>query len=456
MAADKIIDIQHVYFKYPKSPKHTLEDIHFAFEPKTLNVISGPSGSGKSSLLKILIGLVPHSIEGLYAGNVFIDGENSRDLDVGSISKKVGCVFQNPEFQLYESEVRDEFPFREYKPDEIDHPMFHILDMKKLYYRKISELSSGEKQKVAITSILVRGQEILIMDEPLATLDHDSCERLIDSLVKLRDETGRTIIVIEHRWKQLAPHADKIVWIVDGKVKEIQEKPIKWEDNPFELKEEWKNQDKQIGNKVVEFTNVHCKRGTKWILQDINLHIDEREIVGLVGPNGAGKSTLSFLLAGVLKAKKGVISISGKKPKSGKGNVGISFQNPTHQLFMQTVENEVQFAQHNYKKKYEFSVEDYLELLNIKHLRNKISSDISFGEQRRTAFASSLSYEPSLIILDEPTTGLDDKNILKIIDFVYQMRELGRTFLIVSHDSRFIDAVCDRIIQIKDGRIVAC
>ena len=487
----------------------------------------GPNGSGKTTLARLLNGLLLPS-----SGEVLVDGLNSKvKEDLRLIRQKVGMVFQNPENQIITTSVEREIAFglenlnlpSEEIRERVEWALsaFHLWDYKN---SPPHSLSGGEKQRLAIASVLAMKPKYLILDEPTSLLDPEGREMLNMLIRKLADEGKVTIISITQfpeeailaqrllvmdKGRIILDDSQEKVFEEDEKLKEIglaipksleianglkrkgfrfKRKVLKIEDLIQELLslkgvnyslpviQKKTNITEQGKSKISEYLQIELENSgfiynyrninPKVALKDINLKIKKGEFVGLIGPTGSGKTTLAQLLDGLLFATSGLIRVEGLEIKEKvsylkkiRQKVGLAFQFPERQLFEETVYEDVSFGPKNLgleKEKIDSRVRKSLEVvgLDFDAFAQRSPFSLSSGEQRRVAIAGILALEPEILILDEPTAGLDFAGICRVKKILLELNKKGVTIVLISHNLELVAEVCKRIIYLKEGKIL--
>jgi len=489
--------------------------------------IIGPNGSGKTTLARLLNGLLLPS-----SGEVLVDGLNSKvKEDLRMIRQKVGMVFQNPENQIITTSVEREIAFglenlnlpSEEIRERVEWALsaFHLWDYKN---SPPHSLSGGEKQRLAIASVLAMRPKYLILDEPTSLLDPEGREMLNLLIKKLAAEGKVTIINITQfpeeailaqrllvldKGKLILDDSPEKIFEEDEKLKEIRlsapksleitnglkrkgfrfkRKVLKIEDLIQELLslkgvnyslpviQKKTNITEQGKSKISEYLQIelensgfiyNCRNiNPKVALKDINLKIKKGEFVGLIGPTGSGKTTLAQLLDGLLFATSGLIRVEGLEIKEKvsylkkiRQKVGLVFQFPERQLFEETVYEDISFGPKNLgleKEKINSRVRKSLEVVGLDFVAfaQRSPFSLSSGEQRRVAIAGILALEPEILILDEPTAGLDFAGICRVKKILLELNKKGVTIVLISHNLDLVSEVCTRIIYLKGGKIL--
>ncbi|MHA1975007.1 MAG: ABC transporter ATP-binding protein [Candidatus Hodarchaeales archaeon] len=462
-----IIRLENLSFKYRKEKTDALQGINLCVKTGEFIIITGKSGSGKSTLALALTGFIPHTIAGKISGSIKIKGTESKSTHISKISQFVGLVQQDPENQLVCPTVLEEVAFG---PENLRLERHSIkkrvnrsileLELEDLALRSTNRLSGGEKQKVAIASILSMKPEVLVFDEPSAFLDPSSLGRLVRILGNLHRD-NRTIIIIEHRPELFKSLATRVIVLEEGKIVKDQSNITR--DINYELQsiEKYHSlREKGLSNALIEAKNInfHYK---KWhILRDLNFEINTGLIYALVGNNGSGKSTLLQVLINLLPYK-GTIFFKGKDISKTKvhelsRSIGLIFQNPNHQIFEKSVLDEVFFAPRNFKifdTEIKERAEHNLKHSNLYQYKDKAPYGLSFGEKRRLNYISVDTYNPELLLLDEPFIGQDYDNVDYLLGQILTRRKNGLTTIIASHRIGLLRKFVDKFILLDKGRI---
>lgn len=496
-------------FFYPDSLKPSLDRINVKIEEGEFLVISGPSGGGKSTFLRSINGLIPNFYGGKISGEVLVHGRNASETPTNQMSELVGMVFQDPENQLISNHVEREIAFGMenlcFPNDLMKKRIEEALDavnISRLRNRITSELSGGQKQKVAIASALAMHPSILLLDEPTSELDPRSAEEVLNVIEKINDELGLTILLVEHRLERVIHHVDRILMIdggkliYDGSPRNIKSEHIEnWKVGlppvtrlslnfkdrlnngiPLTVKEarlslkgvlsnpknkiswERKNSSDRISFSMEKV--FFSYDGEKDVLKNISLNVYEGDMIALMGKNASGKTTLVKLMNGLIKQRKGKVLLFGKKIGDYSiddliKKVGIVFQDPNLHLFNDTVQEEVVFVLRNLEmeeKLIDKKVEEILRRFKIYQYRNIYPHDLSGGERQRVALASVLVSEPEILILDEPTRGMDYYLKRELISY---LREKAKTVIMVTHDVETAAEFADRVILLSEGNIIS-
>lgn len=496
--------ISGLSYRYPGQTRDALKKIDLKVHEGEFVLLMGPSGGGKSTLLRAMNGAIPHLYGGDISGDAIIHGRNTRKHGPTEFADILGMMFQDPEAQLVmtspENEVRFGLDNLGIKNGEIERRIEESLEITNIgNFRKrfIPEMSGGEKQKLALASIIAMDPKILLLDEPTSQLDPKSAEEILAILRKFNEERGVTIVLVEHRLERCFRFADRGVFLKNGKIVMddaiddyivkarkrggIFLPPISYlsgsrsNDIPTTVKTARKIVHKALLNKeltyksrsipvktglnLIRLSNVDFSYGNRKVLSKLDLIIRDGEKIALMGRNGAGKSTLLKLLNGILKPNRGIVTVNGMNTRryltSKLAKVcGYLSQNPSDYLHQKTVEGEIFLGIS--KSDVDLShIAWIIESLSLEELLDSYPRDLSAGERERVALASILALRPSVLALDEPTRGMDytQKDIL-----AGMLNEEGKkkfTSIVATHDVEFVTAYANRVIILGNGKILA-
>jgi energy-coupling factor transport system ATP-binding protein len=507
-----MITIKELSFQYSTGKAPVLNTINLTVNKGEYLAIVGPSGSGKSTLCLTLNGVIPHSITGTLSGDVMVNGKNTKEHKVHELAETVGIVLQNPESQLFAMSVEEELAFG---PENLGLPRSEIAKRIDTALKTIGlvdrerfpfSLSGGEKQKLAIASILTMEPSYLVLDEPTSQLDPQGRNGVYAVLGDLFTK-GMSLVLIEHNTEHVADHAQTVVVVHKGtlvkkgspktvfsavenmkelgiQVPEVAEfthelvkkglinevcVTLKEAENVLtHLKKESPTTTTvtntfTYGPPVVEVNNVYFSYTNTPVLQGITFTVCQGEIVAVIGQNGSGKTTLVKHINGLLRPSSGEIFVEGESVKDKSvaemaRKVGYVFQNPDHQIFADTVFEEVEFGLKNLgvpEKERATTVSQVLKQTDLSQYEHTHPTSLSGGEKQRLAIASVLVMNPRILVLDEPTTGLDLKSSRAIIKLVKTLHSLNHTVILVTHDMKLVAEMARRIVIIQEGRIVA-
>jgi energy-coupling factor transport system ATP-binding protein len=516
------IEVENLWFKYVGSEDWILKDVSFKIREGETAVIMGPSGCGKSTLLYVLAGMAPRVIKGEMKGCAKIFGRDVNEMSLSEIARNVAFVFQNPEIQVLMPTVIEELIFGlenlGLSRGEIATRVDEILEFtgfKRREYEQPQSMSPGEKQLLAIASVLAMRPRILVLDEPTSMLDHPGTRRVLNLIEKIKRETRMTLLVVEHRIEWIAEHADRVLVMSDGKVvgegtpkevfsnKELVLKtgirppqvseifyyineaisPMRSE-IPITLDEALRELDKVpiekpvtvyaetpstkglegAGEVVIEARDIWFRytKDQPWVLQGVDINVRRGEILALIGHSGVGKTTLVKHFNGLLKPWRGYVKVAGYDTKITPTSklsriVGLVYQNPEAQFFTSTIWEEMTIALRKAglkKSEIEERVKWALRVVDLEKPLNMSPHLLSFGEKHRLAIATVLAFKPAVLVLDEPFSGLDYKRSLQILLSLRKYVEEGGSVVLVAHDLQLISEVADRIAVLEKGRVV--
>jgi energy-coupling factor transport system ATP-binding protein len=493
-----MINFSRVSLVYPTSTKTILEDLSFEISEGEMVLVIGSTGTGKSSLLRLINGLVPHHTGGILAGDISVDGISTRLVRPGELSHLVGIVGQNPAQGFVTDIVEEELAFGmealNIAPDLMRKRVEEILDLLALSHlrdRAISTLSGGEQQRVAIGSALVMNPKVLVLDEPTSALDPIAAEEVLSILHRLVHDLSLTVVIAEHRLERVIGFADRIIHIAgDGSAEiNLPEEILKRSDiappivhlaralglsqvglsvrEVRRMTDDIRSNGKDLevieptqGEVAISTAKLSLSYQGKLALHEVTTNIYNGEIVALMGRNGAGKSSLLTTLVGLNKEAKGTSEICGRSSKDLKGKarreiVGFIPQEPSDLLYGQSVKCECAQAD----KDNECAAGTALALLEriVPALDpDTHPRDLSEGQRLALALAIVLSAQPQVLILDEPTRGLDYQAKTLLITLLKSFaKELNRSVLIATHDVELVAELCDRVIFLAEGEVVA-
>lgn len=465
-----MLEVQGLSVRYENRSKPAVDDVSFRISPGEFVLLMGGSASGKSTVMQAVCGFIPEIVHAEKKGTVRIDGQEFGDATSAS---RVACmVQQDPETQFCTEIVEDEVAFG---PENFRMPRAEIREAvdgalasvgaSHLLERRLSTLSGGEKQKVAIASMLAVGPRLLILDEPTSNLDPRSVREVVAAIDSLRRSKKMTIVVVEHRPGQFIELASRVMVMERGRLVMDQEKgsPGFSELALGPAARPFVPTGPRSDAKVVSVEGLGCRIGGVTILDDVTFEVAERSIVALMGENGAGKTTLLRLLTGLLEPQSGSIRLLGHEFGAGRRaepwaigrDVGLVFQNPNHQIFERTVEKEIMFAAENFGTPRQEAAEAVRRFEAVEAVRGFVHPHcLSFGQKRRVNIASASSHGPRLVLLDEPFAGQDAANAAAIRDMIGGLRTAGKTAIVVTHDVDFAREACTDVLFMRSGRVV--
>ncbi len=493
-----MIEFSDFSFQYPNNPSPVLEEISLKIPPESLSLVTGASGSGKSTFLRCINGLVPHFSGGIVSGKINVFGCNPIVSGPAEMANIVGYVFQDPKSQFVFDVVEDEIVFilenqalsRQIMKNRID-DICHKLGLENIRKNKIKNLSGGEKQLVAIASALVGLPRVLVLDEPTSQLDAGTADEVLNTIIRLKNEFDLTVLIAEQRLERLIQYTDHLINLqIQGNLQagrpqdvlqkmslvppliEIARKlkidPLPmhgkdFPDVPFSQKAKEINLPPLSKPEIprLEINNINVSIGKNHILTEINLDLYQGETLIIMGPTGSGKTTLIRAALGLIKSS-GEILYFGKPLGERKTDqiirqVAYLPQNPNDLLFAESVMDELVITLKNHHKSFDSEeLFKFLSLLNLSDKHNMYPRDLSVGEKQRTALAAITVHEPPMIFLDEPTRGLDYVNKILLADLLSTWKNEGRSILIATHDIEFAAQIADRVAILENRKIIFC
>ncbi len=464
-----LLSIESVGYRYPTSAMDVFAEVSVDVEDGEVILLRGPSGGGKSTLLRCLNGLVPHSTGGRFRGRVVVCGLDTRTHPPRVLGSRVGFVFQHPDAQFVLEDVEAELAFglenlglprplmRKRIEEVIDQVGIHPLRR-----RRIATLSGGERQRVAIAAALVMHPRAVLLDEPTSQLDPQAAEDVLQVVMRLVAELGMTTVIAEHRVERIAPFVDR-VWTIQGG--SLRSQPPRdamaesgprppvvdlglragWIPLPIGLREARRHavalalDDAQApganghGPVVCRAQDLRFSYGERTAVEQASFNVRRGEIVALMGRNGSGKTTLLKLLAGVLQAQRGRVSRQGR--------AAYVPQDADALLFAATVEEELRGVPSEIAAPFEA-------------WRSRYPRDLSAGQRQQLAIAA-VAGSADLLLLDEPTRGLDPRVKAALTSFLRLRAEAGATVMVATHDVEWAARTVDRVLMMADGELYA-
>lgn len=472
-----MIEIKNVNFRYKGSDEGSLENLSLTIHYGETVLLCGSSGCGKTTVGRLINGLIPHYYKGELTGSVTVNGRDIAQTELYDLAGVVGTVFQNPRSQFFAIDTDGEITFGAENigipPEDIvsrKNDVAREMHIERLLDRSIFELSGGEKQIIACASVSVLSPDIMVLDEPSSNLDSSAIEKLKAILADWKSQ-GKTIIIAEHRLYFLRELADRMLLLDNGRiVKELQAdeiraltfvdtermgiRPLSLTDVTY-TRENVSKHDEMLTLENFVFTYKDGKHG----INIPNLELPTNSIIAIIGHNGAGKSTLARNICGLEKKCKGVMKLGGKtlKAKDRLKNCYMIMQDVNHQLFTESVRDEVMLSitdkQITDTEKTHRS-DEILAQLDLSEYSDKHPMALSGGQKQRTAIASGIASSKPFIIFDEPTSGLDLAHMKQVAGEILKLRDMGKTVFIVTHDLEFILSCCDHIVRLEKGQAV--
>jgi energy-coupling factor transporter ATP-binding protein EcfA2 len=519
-----IIDVDSLSYKYPNATTKALDNIDFKLTEPGFIAIMGPTGAGKTTFSLTLNGLIPQFYEGTMEGSVHVLGIDTKRYRIQRLVQHVGLVMQDPESQVFGMNVLADVMFGPanlgLSYDEVMARARRALNLVGLVgfdKRSPSDLSGGEKQRLAVASVLAMHPEILVLDEPTSELDPVGREEVYQAVDRLCEDGDVTIFAIEHSPDEVVSRAENLMVFSGGKLaylgtpKDVfrnapkahdlgiripEPAELGWKlyeaglikqqqipltvDEAFELISPWIIERK---DRLAKCDTKPCRcdaEGEKEVilsvqdlshsysdeihaLRGVSLDVHKGEFIALVGQNGAGKTTLAKHFNGLLRPTKGRVIVDGKDA-AGQAIydlakvVGYVFQNPDHQIFSATVWEEAAYGlkvQGITGEKAKERVANVLELVGLSDLLELNPFTLSKGDRQKLAVASILAIEPQVLVIDEPTTGLDARGAEGMMTLIDHLNKLGHTVIIITHDMKLVAEYATRVIAMSRGKIIA-
>ncbi|CEO31995.1 ABC transporter ATP-binding protein [Paraclostridium sordellii] len=512
----KIIEFKDFTFKYRVQAKPTLKNINLTIYEGEKVLVVGPSGSGKSTLAHCINGLTPFYYQGTSQGSLKIMDKETKDMSIFEISKLVGTVLQDPDSQFIGLTVAEDIAFKlendctlQKKMKSMVEKVSKLVGIDKQLESSPYSLSGGQKQRVTLAGVTVDEVDILLFDEPLASLDPATGKSAIELIEKIKNETEKTMLIIEHRLEDvLHCDVDRIIVMNDGEIvadmnadelissdiliksgireplyitalkyagvnvtKDMKPGHIDTIDID-KFSDKLRNWDKEVvinntyknSEVLLELKNISFQyEKKKPILKDVSFKINKGEMVSIVGKNGAGKSTISKLICGFYKQTNGEIFLNNREItndsiKERAEKIGIVMQNPNQMISKTMIFDEVALGL-RFRGIDESEIKDRvyetLKVCGLYEYRNWPISALSYGQKKRVTIASILVLNPEIIILDEPTAGQDFKHYNEIMEFLLKLNKKGVTIIMITHDMHLMLEYTNRAIVLADGMKLA-
>jgi len=485
------IDFERVSFTYPDSSAPVLDEATLCIPEGSFVLVTGHTGAGKSTFIRAINGLVPHFTGGEYSGSVTLRDEtirNTLDSAPRDLADLVAFVPQDPSAAFVVDRVEDEIAYslenlgvdRTVMRRRVEETL-DALNIEALRDRSVRTLSGGERQRVAIAAALAPGPRVLLLDEPTSQLDPQGAEDVLAALQRLVHDLGITVVLAEHRLERVAGFVDLAVGLRSGmpvvvgdpaRVLELLKsgppvarlgRLLGWSPPPLTIRDARRvastlnltarPPDEGVpGASMVEATGLRAGYGRRVVLNGIDVSIAEGEIVALMGRNGAGKTTLLRCLCGLHPPESGLIEALGSAPDPGR-NVALCPQRPESLLFADSVSGEVEATLSAGASR--ATVATSLEALGIAGWRDRHPRDLSAGQRLLVAIAATAATGAPLLLLDEPTRGLDHESKARLVAFLRSWAQGGRAVMLATHDVELAAEVATRVVMIAAGDVIA-
>lgn len=463
------VSLKNVNFSYDEAP--VLRRLNLDVQAGDCLVLCGMSGCGKTTVTRLLNGLIPELFEGSLTGETSVLDINTQTEPIYTLATQVGSVFQNPKTQFFTVDVLSELAFgcENQGMPQADiltriQRVAELFDISHLLKREMFDLSGGEKQLVALASAYMVEPNVLVLDEVSSNLDFGTIEKITRILYKVKEQ-GCTIIIAEHRLYYLADLADHYLLVKNGEI------AAHYTPAEFNLLSPTKRQEaglrvQQLDMVVPDLPQLHTTESKEilelkkvsvtypkqkkpaLVVEDIQFSAGNA--VGIMGHNGAGKTSLGKAITGLLVDKQDMVLLGGKKlsPKDRMGQSFLVMQDVNYQLFCETVEKELRL-----KIGAPEHFDDVVTQLNLADILQRHPLSLSGGQKQRVAIASAILSGKKIIVLDEPTSGLDYYHMKQVSQAVAYLRQLGIFVFIISHDLEFIASTCNQILTLKTGQV---
>lgn len=483
------LKIEKLTFQYRRRDQPAISDIRLELNPGEVLLIAGASGCGKTTLMRCINGLIPHTYQGELEGEIEVFGKSVSGMTMAELAPFVGTLLQDPERQMVGSYVLNEVAFglenlglpREQILERVDETL-NFLGIGYLRDRESFSTSGGEKQKVALAGVLAMKPRLLLLDEPLASLDPASAYEALQFFRWLANE-GIAVIVVEHRVEDvLSINPEKVLYLDEGKqiyygapggLLEVVDyrkiklpapvvfKRAKSEPPPefFPLLQPSPGAEVLVSFEEVSF---RYKEELPNVLHDVSFDVRKGDVIAILGHNGAGKTTMVKHTLGLLKPTYGRVLLEGRDTRKitvaqAAHTVGYVFQSPTQMLFAPSVEEELAFGPRNLRhdpSEIDKNVDWALKTVHMEDERETPPLALSFGQQKRISIAAILAMRSRILMMDEPTAGQDYWNYISFMDAILQMPGFDAV-LFITHDLDLATIYANRVLLIYDGRILA-
>lgn len=454
-----LIETSGLHYRYPGASDWALRGVNLTINAGELVALAGPSACGKSTLALAIAGYLHGRPGAEWRGTVHVDDADVTTRSLYENADLVGLVQQNPEDQFCTLIVEDEVAFglenRCYPPQEIAARIdwaLNVVGARHLLHRHLSTLSGGEKQRVAIASILAAKPRVLILDEPTSNLDPTATQAILEVLEHLRRQESLTLIIIEHKLRTLARFAPRIVSMVQGTIAR-QHTALAKAEIPAP------RTPAPAGAVVARLERVTHRYGSHLALCDVSLSLHRGQIVALMGDNGSGKSTLLRCLMGLIRPTSGKVAILGTASPAASSlacRAGIVFQNPDHQLLGDSVWDDALMLARNtgQEERVRPQAEHLLRQSGLWEQRADSPWILSYGQKRRLNLTAATAHSPDLVLADEILIGQDPANANRLMQQLRAAADQGAAVAVALHSLAFAERYADRALFLEEGRVV--
>jgi len=482
--------VENLTFQYRRRSEPAIEKINFSVQPGQVILIAGSSGCGKTTLMRCINGLIPHTYSGEMSGDIHLFGKSVTGMGLADISQTVGTLLQDPERQILGSYVMNEVAFGleslGIPREEITPRVEKALDRLSILHLRDRETfgtSGGEKQKIALAGVLAMEPKILLLDEPLASLDPASAQEALRAFRQLANE-GIAVMIVEHRVEDvLSIHPDVVMYMDEGKMAYLGDtdglmevvdyrriklpaqvvlERARWDPPPVFVPAA--NSRSEAKTALVRFEGVHFRYSGDGpeVLKGLNFNVNAGDVIAVLGHNGSGKTTMVKHALGLLKPTEGRVLLEGQDTRKmtvaqAAHTVGYVFQSPSQMLFAPTVREELSFGPKNLGFPAETIVQNVdwaIETVNLKGEMDMPPLALSFGQQKRISIAAILAMRSRILMMDEPTAGQDYWNYQAFMDAILQMPGFDAV-IFITHDVDLAVIYANRILLVYSGEIVA-
>lgn len=465
-----MLELNHVSFRYENAAEDCLCDISLCINAGEVLLLCGESGCGKTTVTRLINGLIPNYYEGKLTGQVLLNGESVSEKPLYETARQVGSVFQNPRSQFFNVDTDSELAFAS---ENLKLPEAEIKErirqtvsdfyMEDLLGKSLFALSGGQKQKIACASVSVHNPDIIVLDEPSSNLDVFSIRMLHDVIGQWKKQ-GKTIVIAEHRIYYLRDLIDTAVYMKGGRILR------RFASNEWNLLSS--QQLREMGLRPLSFTQLSGEsakniptdrmitiknlkfayKNGKQVLDIDTMTFPKSGCIGIIGENGAGKTTLGRCLCGLEKSSGAVMTDGNSTYQKRRllDQFYMVMQDINHQLFCESVWDEVLLSM---KEEDENRATEILEQLDLLPYKDLHPMSLSGGQKQRVAIATAVASGKNFLLFDEPTSGLDLKHMEQVAEGINTLKKNGKTVLMITHDPQFILKCCSWIIHLKNGQI---